>query len=127
MHDFILGALKALTPAATAALALTTNWIAGSPLDVDTAQTIVVGAIGSLVVYAVPNLPDAGILSLAKALVPIAGAALVIVANRVFGDPLDIEGLRLLAAGAVTSIVVYLVPNLTIGGAQGSAESVRVE
>ena len=127
MHDFLLGALKALTPAAAAALALITNWIAGSPLDVDAWHALVVGAIGSLVVYAVPNIPNRGILGLAKALVPVVGSALVILVNDVFGQPLDIDGLRALAAGAVTSIVVYLVPNLRTGGPQESAAGVRVE
>lgn len=127
MHDFLLGALKALTPAAAAALALITNWIAGSPLDVDTAQTIVVGAIGSLVVYAVPNIPGGGIGGLAKALVPVIGSALVIPVNHLFGDPLDVDALRALAAGAVTSIVVYLVPNLRTDGPQESAAGVQVE
>lgn len=127
MHDFVLGALKALTPAGVTALALITNWIAGSPVDVDAWHALAVGAIGSLVVYAVPNLPDRGILKLAKALVPIVGAALVLVVNHVFGEPLDVDALRALAAGAVTSIVVYFVPNLTTGGPQESAAGVRVE
>ena len=127
MHDFLLGALKALTPAATAALALLVNWIAGSPLDLDALHTLIVGAIASLVVYAVPNLPDHGVLHLAKALVPIAGSALVILVNHLFGDPLDVDALRALAAGAVTSIVVFLVPNLRTGGPQESAAGIQVE
>ncbi len=127
MRSFILGALKALTPAGVTALALITNWIAGSPVDVDAVHALIVGAIGSLVVYAVPNLPDRGVLHLAKALVPLAGSALVILANHLFGDPLDVDALRALAAGAVTSVVVYLVPNLRTDGPQESAAGVQVE
>ncbi len=127
MRSFILGALKALTPAGVTALALITNWIAGSPVDVDAVQALIVGGIGSLVVYAVPNIPGAGVLGLAKALVPVAGSALVLLVNHLFGDPLDVDALRALAAGAVTSIVVYLVPNLRTDGPQESAAGVRVE
>ena len=127
MRTFLLGALKALTPAGITGLTLLTNWIAGSPLDIDAVQALIVGAIGSLVVYAVPNLPGHGVFALAKALVPIAGSALVIVVNHLFGSPLDVDALRALAAGAVTSIVVYLVPNLRTGGPQESAAGVRVE
>lgn len=127
MHDFFLGALKALTPAGVTALALLTNWIAGSPADVDAVQALIVGAIGSLVVYAVPNIPGGGIGGLAKALVPVIGSALVIPVNHLFGDPLDVDALRALAAGAVTSVVVYLVPNLRTGGPQESAAGVQVE
>lgn len=127
MPDFFLGALKALTPAGVTALALLTNWIAGGPADVNAVQALIVGAIGSLVVYAVPNLPGHGVFALAKALVPIAGSALVIVVNHLFGSPLDVDALRALAAGAVTSIVVYLVPNLQTGGPQESAETVPTE
>ena len=127
MPDFFLGALKALTPAGVTALALLTNWIAGSPLDVDAVHALIVGAIGSLVVYAVPNIPGRGIGSLAKALVPVVGSALVLVVNHAFGDPLDVDALRALAAGAVTSVVVFLVPNLRTGGPQESAAGVQVE
>lgn len=126
MREFLLGALKALVPAGVAALALITNWIAGSPVDVDAWHTLIVGGIGSLVVYAVPNLPGEGVFALLKALVPAAGAALVIVVNAVFGEPLDVANLRLLAAGAVTSIVVFLVPNLRTGGPQESARNVPI-
>lgn len=127
MRTFLLGALKALTPAGATALALLTNWIAGSPVDIDAVQALIVGAIGSLVVYAVPNLPGGGIGSVAKALAPVVGSALVLVVNHAFGDPLDVDALRALAAGAVTSIVVYLVPNLRTGGPQESAAGVQVE
>lgn len=127
MRTFLLGALKALTPAGATALALLTNWIAGSPVDVDAVHALLVGAIGSLVVYTVPNLPDRGVLRLAKALVPVVGSALVLVVNHAFGDPLDVDALRALAAGAVTSVLVFLVPNLRTGGPQESAAGVQVE
>lgn len=127
MRSFLLGALKALTPAGATALALLTNWIAGSPADVNAVHALIVGAIGSLVVYSVPNIPGRGIGSLAKALVPVVGSALVLLVNHVFGDPLDVDALRALAAGAVTSVVVFLVPNLHTGGPQESAAGVQVE
>lgn len=124
MTDFFLGALKALVPAGVAALALVTNWIAGSPVDVVAWQALLVGVVGSLVVYAVPNLPDGGVFRLAKALVPLVGGALVLLLNHLFGEPLDVDALRGLAASAVTAIVVYLVPNLQTGDPQESAVGV---
>lgn len=53
----------------------------------------------------------ARILGAAKAVAPLLLSAALLLVDAAFGKPLDLDALHTLAAGVLTGVVVYFVPN----------------
>ena len=66
------------------------------------------------------------LLGAAKAAAPSLLSLAYVGVDLLLGAPLDTGTLQPILYGLVTSLAVYLVPNVTTGGAQESAENVKV-
>jgi len=63
----------------------------------------------------IPNVLPAPLDQYAKAIYPFVLSALTVGVNHLFGDPLDLDALRVAALGVITATLTFLVPNAAQG------------